>query len=212
MLHRLHGNSAVQSQGAGDDAARNAAAGNLGSGNSADHLLGDILHSGKNGHLGAVVTQGLCYRQGIFDDADLGVHIGIDIDGGVSDHDKAAFILENAALAHQSAATGGDEAGLAVKNGAGEVGCLQDALHGYVGLPFLHQLNGDFSGLQLLAIEVDDLIVGLTLTHVVEHPNDLGLFPDEGALHHASALGVYHGAEGGLVMGVGQSDALFHIL
>ena len=46
----------------------------------------------------------------------------------------------------------------------------------------------------------------------MEHLNDLGLFPDEGALYHSSALGVYHGAEGGLVMGVGQSDALFHIL
>ena len=212
MLHGFHRNSAVQGQRAGNNAAGNTALGDLSGGDGAGHLFGDILHGGEDGHLGAVIAQGLGHGQGIFYDADLRLHIGIDIDSGVGDHDKAALVLENAALAHQTAATGGNQTCLTVQNGTGKVGGLQDALHGDVGLPFLHQLNGNLSGFQLLTIKVDDLIVSFAFAHVVEHLDDLGLFADECTLHHASALGIDHGAQCRLVMSIGQCNALFHIL
>ena len=212
MLHRLHGDSAVQSQRAGHHAAGNAPLLNGGGADSGGHLLGDVLYGGQNGHLGAVIAQSLGHRQGVLHDADLGLHVGRDIDGGVGDHHEAALVLEHTHLAYQTARTVRNQAGLAVQDGLGEAGGLQDALHGNVGLPFLHQLDSDLCGFQLLAVEVHDLVIDLVLAHLVEHVDDHVLLADQSAFHHALTLGMDDGAQRGLVMRIGQRDALFQIL
>ena len=212
MLHRLHGNGAVQRQRAGDNAARHAPLGNLRSGNGAGHLLGNILHSGQNSHLGAVDAQCLCHRQGVFHDPDLRLHVGVNVDGGICDHHKAPLILKNTALAHQPASALGDQSRFAVQNSAGKIGGLQDPLHGNVCLTLFHQLDGDLGGFQLLPIKVNDLVLLLVFAHVVEHMDDLILFADERTFHHASALSVDHGAQSRLIVCIGQRNALFHIL
>ena len=210
MLHGLHGDSTVQRQRAGDDTAGHAAFGDLLGGDSGGHLLGNILHGGQHGHLRAVDAQGFGHGQRILHDADLGVHVRRDVDGGVGDHDKAALILKNAALAHQALAAGGDQAGLAVQDGPGKVGGLQDALHGDVSLPFPYQLHRQLGGIQLLTVEIHDLVVLLVLAHLMEHGDDLVLFSHQCALYHTLAAGVDHGAQRRLVVGVGQGDALLH--
>ena len=115
-------------------------------------------------------------------------------------------------MAHKTACALGDQAGLTVQNRLGKAGGLQDALHGDVGLPFLHQLDSDLSGFQLLAVKVDDLIISLILAHLVEHLDDLGLLTDQRTLNNTLTLSVDHSAQSGLVVGVSQSDALLGIL
>ena len=212
MLHRLHGDSAVQSQRTGNNATLHTALGDSGSGDGRRHLLRDILHSGENSNLGALITQSTSHRQRILDNADLSLQIGRDVDGGVGDHHEAALILEHTHMAHEAACTLGDQTGLTVQNGLGKAGSLQNALHGDVGLPFLHQLDSDLSGFQLLAVEMDDLIISLILAHLVEHLDDLGLLTDQSTLNNTLTLGIDHSAQSGLVVGVSQGDALLGIL
>ena len=209
VLHGLHGNGTVQGQRTGHHAAGNTALGDFGGGHGGGHLLRDVFHGGENRHLGQLHAQGIGHRQSVLYNADLGIHVGGNVDGGVGDHHKAAFILENAALAHQTAAAGGDQTGLPVQNGLGKAGGLENALHGDVRLPLAHQLHGGLGGVQLRAVKVHDLIFGGILVHLLQQGQDLVLLAQQGAIHHAPAMGVDHGAEGGLVVGVGQNDALF---
>ena len=210
VLHGLHGDSTVQRQRAGDDAAGNTALCDLLGGHGGGHLLGDVLHGRQNGYLRALNAQGVGHRQRVLHDANLGIHVGGNIDGGVGDHDEPALVLENAALAHQALAAGGDQAGLAVQDSTGKVGGLQNTLHGDVGLSFPHQLHRQLGGIQLLAVEVYDLVVLLALAHLVEHGDDLILLAYQRAFHHTLAVGVDHGTQCRLVMGVSQGDALLH--
>ena len=212
MLHGLHGDGAVQRQRAGDDAALHAPLRDGLGRHGGRHLVGHVLHGGQHGHLGAVDAQRAGHRQRVLHDADLGLHVRGDVDGGIGDHNEAALILKNAALADKTAAAGGDQARFLVQDGAGEVGGLQDALHGDVGLPFPHQLHGDLGGLQLLTVEVHNLVVLLALAHLMQHGDDLVLLAHQCALDNTLAACVHHGGQGRLVMGIGQRDALFHIL
>ena len=210
MLHGLHGDSAVQRQRAGNDAAGHAALGDLPGGDGGGHLLGDVLHGGQHGHLGAFDAQRVGHRQRVLHDADLSIHVGSDVDGGVGDHHEAAFVLKNTALAHQTLAAGGDQSRLSVQDGAGEVGGLQNALHGDVRLALAHQLHCQLGGVQLLAVEVHDLVVVLAFAHLVQHGDDLVLLANQRALYHTLAAGIDHGAQRRLVVGVSQGDALLH--
>ena len=210
VLHGLHGNSTVQCQRAGNDAAGHTALRDLFSGNGGGHLLGDVLHGGQNRHLGALDPQRVSHRQRVFHNADLGIHIGGDVDGGIGDHHEAALILEDAALAHQALAAGRDQSRLSVQNGAGKVGGLENTLHGDIRLALAHQLHRQLCGVQLLAIEIHDLIVLLALAHLMQHGDDLILFTYQRTLDNALAAGVDHRAQRRFIVGIGQRDALLH--
>ena len=209
MLHGLHGDSAVQCQRAGDDAALHAPLRDLPGGDGGRHLVCDILHSGQYGHLGALHAQRAGHRQRVLHDADLGLYVRSDVDSGIGNHDKPALVLKNTALADETAASLRNQARLLIQDSPREVGGLEYALHGDVGLALPHQLYGGLGGVQLRAVEIDDLILGGVLVHLPQQGQNFVLLAQQGAVHHAPAVGVDHGTEGGLVMGVGQDDALF---
>ena len=86
---------------------------------------------------------------------------GVNINGGISDRHKAAFVLKNTTLAHQAAATGEESDLSHGSEMARASGGLQDALHGDVSLPLLHQLMAILADSSSLTVKVNDLVIAL---------------------------------------------------